>query len=63
MNIQKVHSKFLSYWPEYERRDLLDVCTSIIKLMGRKVKQPINQVRNDWSGVCNFLIQWEGNTK
>lgn len=59
--IWKIHDKFGSYWKEYKKSDIDKVCNSIIRLSGIKKKgDAVNQVRNHWSTICNFLINWEG---
>jgi Pyruvate/2-oxoacid:ferredoxin oxidoreductase delta subunit len=59
---QAMHRKFNSYWKEYERKDLLNICWAICKDGNIKIKgnNAIEAVKNNWSKVCNFLIQWEG---
>jgi len=57
----KLHEKFKSYWPEYEKKDIAKVCGILVKLAGLgKEKDPITTVKNKWPAVCNFLINWEG---
>lgn len=61
METYKLHDKFKSYWPEYEKKDIAKVCGHLVKLAGLKLKvEPITTVKNNWSAVCNFLINWEG---
>lgn len=57
----KLHSKFKSYWTEYEKKEIAKVCGCLVKLAGLgKEKDPITTVKNNWAIVCNFLITWEG---
>lgn len=62
MDTFKLHDKFKHYWPEYEKKDIAKVCGCLVRLAGlSKAKDPITTVKNKWSTVCNFLINWEGN--
>lgn len=58
----KVHKKFGYYWKEYQWNDVDQVCTALLRLMNKGFNNPIATVRNNWSSVCNYLIQWEGHT-
>lgn len=57
----RLHARFETYWPDYERKDLVPVCNGIVSLMKMSVKKnSVDQVVNNWSRVCEFLIKWEG---
>lgn len=58
---RKVHQRFFSHWMDYKNRDLIMVCTSVLKLMKIEIKgNALQQVKDRWAQVCSFLIQWNG---
>lgn len=58
----KLHSKFLHIWRDYDRKDLYNVCRSLVLLMKVKFEKMgyVEWVQRHWGEVCNFIFQWEG---
>lgn len=55
-----IHKKFKGYWPDYQNKDIMQVCKAILKEMGRPIKNPLEAVKREWGAVCKFLHDWEG---
>lgn len=60
MRVHQLHRKLRFHFKDYENKDVMKICNKIAKELKLKGKNPYEAVSNNWSQICQFLINWTG---